>query len=193
MRTLLHVADDGTARLLSQAFLGQLAAGANDLGICTKESLLKQDAKAGAQRFVAAHMPLDQVLDSGAGTVALPGVLVRTVNVPYNDATNPFIHQYHPDHDNKDARFNNFALASGVTDTTAKISDGVESPAITRVCKFTFTASPPPGSSVSSGWGSGVIGGTYSETLSGVHNESLQLDGTFELRRASEIGSILTQ
>jgi hypothetical protein len=58
----------------------------------------------------------------------------------------------------------------------------VEAPAITRVCTFTFTAT-----------GGSVISGTYSEILTGVHRKPIQLTGTFELRRASEIGTLLTQ
>ena len=183
LRTLLHVADDGTARLLSKVFLGTLAAAPNNYGICTQESLLKQDAKASAQRLVAAHMPLDQVI-GGSGSVALPGTLVRTITVPYNDATNPFVHQDHPDHDNTDARFSSIPLPAGA-----------ESPTITRTCSFSFTATPPAGSNVDSGWGSSVIGGTYSEIITGLQraDKPITLSGTFELRRASEIGSIQTQ
>lgn len=176
LRTLLHLDTGGTARLLSQAFLGQLAVAPNDVGICTRESLLKQDAKAQAQRLVAAHMPLDQVI-TGSGTVALDGSLTCTITVPFNDPTNPFVHQYHPDHDNKDARFQ-------------AVGAGVESYDITRTCTFTFTASPPPGSGVTSGWGSSVLGGTYTETISGIHKEPITLSGTFELQRASEIGTL---
>ncbi len=176
LRALLHVADDGTASLLSHVFLGQLAVAPNDFGICTRESLLKQDAKATAQRLVAAHLPLDQVI-TGAGTVALPGTLTCVVTVPHNDPTNPFVHQYHPDHDNKDARFQ-------------PVGPGVESYTITRTCTFTFTASPPAGSTVSSGWGSSVLGGTYSESISGIYKEPIIVSGTFQLNRASEIGTL---
>lgn len=179
LRTLLHVADGGTATLLSQVFLGQLAAAPHNQGICTLESFLKADAKASAQRLVAAHMPLDRVITTGSGSVAVPGVLVRTISVPFDDPTNPFVHQYHPDHDNKDARFQPLAA-------------GVESYTISRSCTFTFTTTPPPGSTVTSGWGSTVIGGTYAETITGIHKDPIQLNGTFELRRASEIG-VLTQ
>ncbi len=87
------------------------------------------------------------------------------------------MHQYHPDHDNKDARGNN-------------LSAGVESYSVTRLCTFSFTAAPPAGSAVTSGWGSDVIGGTYSETITGIHKQAIQMDGTFELRRASEIGTL---
>jgi hypothetical protein len=194
LRTLLHLSDGGTASLLSHVFLGQLAVAPNDVGLCTLESLLKQDTKANAQRMVAAHLPLDQVIITGtgtnSGTVALGESLTRTVTVPYNDPTNPFLHQYHPDHDNRDAGFVPFALPDGVTATTAKISDGVEAPSITRTCIFTFTAAPPEGSDVTSGWGSSVLGGTYSETISGIHKDTITVTGTFELRRASDIGTL---
>ena len=109
--------------------------------------------------------------------------------MPYNDPTNPFLHQYHPDHDNLTARFDPIPLPEGVTAATAKISDGLEVPAITRACTFTFTAAPPVGSTAPlSAWGSSIIGGTYSETITGAHKNLIQVDGTFELRRASEIG-----
>ena len=189
LRYLLHVADDGTARVLSQVFLGPQAAPPHDFGLCTKEAGLKADAKGSAQRIVSVHLPLDRVIDgtagTGSGSVAIPGTLVRKITVPFNDPTNPFVHQYHPDHDNKDAKGN--ALIAGQ-----------ESYNIEREVTFTFTASPPPGSTVTSGWGSAVIGGTYGEVVQGLHKDSagvgtgdgLHLTGTFELRRASELGSI---
>ena len=176
LRTLLHVADGGSARLLSQVFLGQLAVAPNDIGICTREALLNQAAKASAQRLVAAHLPLDQVI-TGTGTVAVPGTLTCVVTVPFDDPTNPFVHQYHPDHDNKDARFR-------------PVGPGIESYSVTRTCTFTFTAAPPVGSTVSSGWGSSVLGGTYSESISGVHKSPVTVSGIFELNRASEIGTL---
>jgi hypothetical protein len=176
LRTLLHVTDAGTARLLSQVFLGQLAAPGNDTGVCTTEALLKQDAKASAQRFVATHMPLNQVVTGAGGLTGLPGTVSCTITVPFNDPTNPFVHQYHPDHDNKDARFQ-------------PLGAGVESHNISRACTFTFTTIPPPGSS-SIGWGSSIIGGTYAETITGVHKNPITVSGTFELRRASEIGTL---
>jgi hypothetical protein len=190
LRTLLHVETGGTARLLSQVFLGQLAVAPNDVGLCTLESLLKQDTKAQAQRMVATHLSLDQVITAGSGSVVLPGTLEFEVKVPYNDPTNPFLHQYHPDHDNRDALFVPFVLPGGVTPNTAKISDGVEAPAISRTCTFTFTTTPPAGSDVTSGWGSSVLGGTYTETISGIHKETINVSGTFELQRASEVGTL---
>ncbi len=103
---------------------------------------------------------------------------MRTVSLPFNAPTNPFVHAYHPDHDNKDARFQ-------------PLGAGVESPTVTRVLSFTFTPAPPPASNAL-GWGSAVIGGTFSETVTGLHRAPLTVTGTFELRRVSEIGLITT-
>jgi hypothetical protein len=177
LRTLLHLSDGGTARLLSEVYLGQLAAAPNEVGLCTSESLLKQDALGSAQCFSSAHLPMDQVITSGSGSFATGQTLTRVIHVPYNDATNPFLHTYHPDHDNKNARGDDLPA-------------GVEAPNLTRTCQFIFTASPPAGSSVTSGWGSSVIGGNYVETMTGIHKDPLILSGTFELRRASQIGTL---
>ncbi|MBE2287812.1 MAG: hypothetical protein IAE77_30420 [Prosthecobacter sp.] len=185
LRYILHVADDGTARVLSQVFVGKLASPGNPPGLCTKEAGLLSTEKAGARRLVAAHMPLDRVLDTGTGSVAVPGSLARTISLPFNDPTNPFVHAFHPDHDNKGA-------------TGAPLVAGQEAYTITRNVTFTFTAAPPSGSSVTSGWGSSVIGGTYAEVIQGLHKDStgvgtgngLNLSGTFELRRVSELGNL---
>ena len=177
MRTLLHVSDNGTARLLSKVYLGRLAAGSNDFGICTSQALLHTASLASARRLSSVHLPFGQVI-TGSGTVAPGSQLSCTITLPYTDPTNPFVHQFHPDHDNRNATFN------------ATLSEGVESYTVTRVGTFSFTATPPAGSTVTSGWGSSVIGGTYSEILSGLHSGSIQLGGTFELRRASELGTL---
>jgi hypothetical protein len=177
LRTLMHLSDGGTARLLSEVYLGQLAVAPNDVGLCTSEALLKQNALASAQCFSSSHLPMDQVITSGGGSFATGQTLTRVIDVPYDDATNPFVHAYHPDHDNKNARGDD-------------LDPDVESPNIIRTCQFIFTASPPAGSTVTSGWGSSVIGGNYIETMTGVHKDPLILSGTFELRRASQIGTL---
>jgi hypothetical protein len=181
LRVLLHVDDAGTARVLSQVFLGRLAPAPYAPGIATKEAHLKADEKANAQRFVATHLPLDEVLATGTGSVALGQTLVRSVSIPFNGPTNPYVHTYHPDHDNKNSRFD---LLTGTLET-------LESPTIGRTFSFTFSPAPLPTSSPL-GWGSTVLGGTYAETITGVHKDPLTVSGTFELRRVSELGSITT-
>jgi len=182
LRYLIHVADDGTTRVLSQVFMGPMAAAPHDFGLCLSEAGLKADAKSSARRSVATHMPLDRALGA-SGSFAIGSSLSCTIATPFNDPTNPFVHQYHPDHDNK----------SGKT----ALGAGQESYNVTRQVTFTFTASPPVGGSAT-GWGSSVIGGTYGEVISGLHKDSvgvgngngLRISGTFQLSRASELGTL---
>jgi hypothetical protein len=182
LRYLLHVDDDGTVKVLSQIFMGPMAAAPHDFGLCLSEAGLKPDAKSAARRIVATHMPLDRALGA-SGSFAIGSSLSCTIATPFDDPTNPFVHQYHPDHDNK----------SGKT----TLVNGQESHTVTRRVTFTFTASPPAGGSTT-GWGSSVIGGTYEEFISGLHRDSLgvgngnglSISGSFELRRASELGAL---
>jgi len=180
LRILLHVDDAGTARLLSQVFMGTLASAGNPVGLCTSETGLKQDAKASARRMSVVHLPLDMVNSTGSGSVALGSTLIRTVSIPFNDPTNPFVHTYHPDHDNLDARPDG---------TATPLASGVESQTVTRQCSFEFSSAAPDGVG-SLGWGSTVIGGTYTEEMTGLHKEAITISGSFTLRRASEDGAI---
>ena len=175
LRYIVHVDDAGNTRVLSQVFLGLLAGESPQSGICTVESALSVADKASARRIVAAHLPLDRVLDGG--TMALGGSLSCTISTPFNDPTSPFVHQYHPDHDNK----------SG---TTALVS-GQESYDLSRAVTFNFAATAPEGVSAT-GYGSNVIAGSYTEVLTGLRKDSITVTGTFTLRRVSEIG-ILTR
>jgi hypothetical protein len=175
LRYIVHVDDAGNARVLSQVFLGQLAGATPQPGICTAESGLSVADKASARRIVAAHLPLDRVLNGG--TMALGGSMNCTISTPFNDPTSPFVHQYHPDHDNK----------SG---TTALVS-GQESYDLSRAVTFAISATAPEGVSAT-GYGASVIAGNYTEILTGLRKDSITVTGTFTLHRVSEIG-VLTQ
>jgi len=196
LRYIMHVADDGTARILSQVFMGKLASFGNPLGLCTKEAGLLQTEKAAATRFVSVHLPLDRVI-GGAEDLnnmntfnydlnSYNSRMQRTISLPFDDPTNPFVHKFHPDHDNKAP--NGDPLVAGQ-----------ESYTVTRQVTFQFTSTAEQvGSTSSLGWGSSVIGGFYEEVISGLHKDSvgvgygngLKLEGTFELRRVSDIGSL---
>jgi hypothetical protein len=173
LRYIVHVDDAGAARVLSQVYLGQLTGATPQPGICTVESLLDPADKASARRIVAAHLPLDRVLDGG--TMALGGSLSCTISTPFNDPTSPFVHQYHPDHDNK----------SGTTPLEA----GQESYDLGRAVTFAISAAAPAGVSAT-GYGASVIAGNYTEVLTGLRKDSVTVTGTFSLRRVSEIGTL---
>ncbi len=190
LRVILHVADDGNARLLSEVYLGPLASDPTGVGLATVEGALAAASKANARRITAAHLPPDTVADDtmGTGAVAIGQTLTRTITIGFNAPTNPYVHTYHPDHDNRNARFD------------AMLPAGEESPTITRALSFAFTATPPAGTS-SQGWGSAVIGGNYTEVISGLRRAKLSdgsttsdvtVSGTFVLTRVSEVGSLST-
>ena len=173
LRYIVHVDDAGAARVLSQVYLGQLAGATPQPGICTAESALSVADKASARRIVAAHLPLDRVLDGG--TMALGGSMSCTITTPFDDPTSPFVHQYHPDHDNK----------SGTT----PLVSGQESYDLSRAVTFAISATAPAGVS-DTGYGANVIAGDYTEVLTGLRKDSVTVTGTFSLRRVSEIGTL---
>jgi hypothetical protein len=80
----------------------------------------------------------------------------------HNDGTNPFVHAYHPDHDNLDARFENLLDA------------GRESPAVQR--NITLTFSTPP--AFNPAWGATQLGGTYTESITGLRAQPIVSSGT---------------
>lgn len=85
--------------------------------------------------------------------------------------TNPFLHRYHPDHDNLD---NNFLNAS------------VEAYQVVRNMRLTFTLEDPDGGSLP-GWGDSVVGGVFAESITGLHKNAIFTSGQFRLRRVSAV------
>lgn len=174
LRLLMHLDNAGTNKLLSNVFLGTLDV-SGELGLTTSEALLDSDTLEGASRFSVAHLPLDVVT---AGTWLAGGILRHQVDIPYNDPTNPFVHQYHPDHDNLDARFE------------TSLAAGDESPSIRRTLYFEFTTTEPTGGSTPLGWGSSILGGNFTETLEGIHSDPITLKGHFQIQRVSSIPTL---
>jgi hypothetical protein len=175
---LTHVDSAGNARLLSEAFVGKLSTTGNPRGICISESRVLGFSASDLKpvRYFACQMPTSITSITGTGTMATGSTLSWAIPIPFNDPTNPFVHNYHPDHDNVDAK-------------GRALTAGQESFTINRNCQFTFTSSPPDGSYVA-GWGTTVRGGTYLESISGLHKQVLQVRGTFRMQRVSEIAAI---
>ena len=98
------------------------------------------------------------------------------INLGYNEATNPFVHTYHPDHDNLDARFE------------GSLPEGVESYSIQREVTLKFVSSMP--GLTDPGWGSTLLGGDYNETLTGLRTTPVSVTGTFLLHRISSVPTL---
>ena len=94
--------------------------------------------------------------------------------MPHDHPTNPFLHRYHPDHDNQNARFDGPAM---------------EAFAVTRHIALAFEATPPDGPAVPD-FGYGEMGGGYSEIITGIHKNPIHASGTFRLTRVSRISEL---
>lgn len=108
------------------------------------------------------------------GTFAVGQNLSGTLTMPYDSATNPFKHKYHPDHDNLNARFDGPA---------------VEAYATTRLIELDFTATPPSGPA-GPDFGYNEMGGNYHEVIIGIHRRAIPVSGTFRVSRVSLIGQL---
>ncbi len=106
-----------------------------------------------------------------SGAFAIGHSLTATLTMPYDAPTNPFMHKYHPDHDNLNARFDGPAMESYTT---------------TRQIELDFAASPPNGPPVTE-FGYNQMGGAYRETITGINKNPIYVSGTFSLGRVSQI------
>jgi len=102
--------------------------------------------------------------------------LILESSPEYTSPTNPFLHAFHPDHDNKGSDYKTFKqevnrIVRDVTlefDTTPRVNPD----------------NPPPG------WGVSVLGGTYTERISGLARDPIRVQGNFTLRLASDVDAL---
>lgn len=177
VRLIIHRADDGTVKLLQQAYLGKGLSG--ETIVTPDPSLLDPTALADARRVSSSTFPLDQKIQGSGADLGLSGTTSFTSLLPYTASTNPFVHTYHPDHDNKDRQFSATLLPSGV-----------ESPDITRNIELTFLADAPGTSIDDLAWGSTLVGGDYQEVVSGLRAQDITIKGSFVLQKVSPISSL---
>lgn len=102
----------------------------------------------------------------------LQATLVMEPDLP----TNPFLHRYHPDHNNRDEQNLNFRE---------------EAYRVVRDMQFVF-ALEDPSPLASPGWGSRRVGGVFQESLVGLHRNPIFVSGRFELTRVSAV-AVLNQ
>lgn len=197
LRLLLHVDNSGQVRLLQKVLMmwqnGTYTNAPNGMQatdqpgtyvLVTDDSLIPQfsgaalrNGQAVARRFSSASFALSAPV-ALAGSGAFGGsnsVFVCTNVLSYTNVLNPFVHHYHPDHDNYD------------DSRTTLLADGVECPTITRQISLRFTASDPNGLALS-GWGDNQVGGIYNETITGLYSVPLHVQGNFRLSLASNVG-----
>lgn len=97
----------------------------------------------------------------------LAGTIVIGADLP----TNPFKHRYHPDHDNLDAQF---------------LNPRAESYEVVRSMQLSLLQDDPSGSNPPR-WGDSIVGGTFRETVTGLHRNAIFVAGEFRLQRVSAV------
>jgi hypothetical protein len=199
LRVILHVNTNGQTRLLREviqlfkpATFTNDANGARVQATARREVLLTDDRlvnqfEGGSLRdgqFVGRRISTT-TFDFDASqnnfltlTGTFGGTNVVSGNIAMSSAfpTNPFRHKYHPDHDNFDATFRNVKQ---------------EAYAVARQFELQFSTNAPPGSGLpTADYGYNTIGGTYRETVTGLHKLPLYVQGTFLLQRVSNTGML---
>ena len=176
MRLILHRDADGNIRVLQKAHIGKNSEG--EYVVTADESLLDADALESATRVSTAHFPFNAALTAAGADLGTTGTLSVSANLAHTDAHNPFLHTYHPDHDNKDAQFNLAALPAGQ-----------ESFSVYRSIELEFTDDASTVGVNDGGWGSTVVGGVYRETISGLRAQDIDVQGGFVLYRVNEVST----
>jgi len=106
-----------------------------------------------------------------AGSFGMNGIVSGSIVLEPNFPTNPFLHRYHPDHDNLDAQYVQFRE---------------EAFEVTREFDFFFSADDPEDQNPPE-FGDEEVAGAYTESLSGLHRSTIFTSGTFRMRRVSTV------
>jgi hypothetical protein len=163
--TLRETATPGRYVLLTDpALIGQFSG-----------ATIRDNAEVG-QRFSTVNYDFAGLALPVNGQFAPGQTLQASIVVGTNLSTNPFLHRYHPDHDNLDAQF-------------ATVQ--AEAYEVRRDQQFAIDAQEP-GTRPTPEWGSSLLSGTFTETVTGLHRAPIVARGGFRLTRVSSI-AVLNQ
>lgn len=186
LRLIVHNPASGPATLWQRVFHG-LNASSNAI-IANNESALAPSLLSQARRISATQLPWSEA-NAGwifSGPLRLNSTVSVTVTNPFNQhESNPFLHTYHPDHDNLNERF------------SRELPQGSESYTFTREITLRTL---PPGMDFNARVGAGSsFEGEYLETvrIHGLDRGNGAIDvrrfdvrGSFSLNRISEIPTL---
>lgn len=197
LNLLIHVDDGGTVRLLKEvvqmwedgtynpdgtvATSGRYLLIVNDEKLHLYKGIGRRDGTPVGRRLSSVGFDFDGRYRSMSGSLAPGSALSASFTLPYNHPTNPFMHKYHPDFDNKNATYTGVlgeALEVGRT-VTLEISNRYP-PDLNEAER-----TPPPG------WGDSVMGGIYRETVTGLHKDPIESVGYFTLRRVTDTETLI--
>lgn len=185
LRIIVHnPANGGPAVLLQHVFCG-VDANKNAV-VSTHEGALNRTYLKESRRISASHLPWSTGNAGWVCSMNLDGGFVETtVTTDYDDAAaNPFVHAYHPDHDN---------LNDG---SKTKLAQGAESYTIQRHILLTPT---PPGADFDSHvTRNKTLSGDYAETITllgdqragGADAREFHVRGVFVLNRITDVPTL---
>jgi hypothetical protein len=185
LRLIVHNPATGPATLFQRVYYGFNALSAPILS--NQESALARERLADSRRLSAAHLPWSDANPGWdlSGGLAQGVTVTAMIATEFNDqAANPFLHTYHPDHDNLNASFRN------------ELPQGSESYKVIR--EITLTPQPPAADFNSRVAASQTLRGTYLETIrvqglarsTGPDTRQFEVKGVFELNRLNEIPTL---
>lgn len=194
LRLILHVDAAGVARLLQHVTVmwenGSLKPDPSDPSkqivdepgryvLVAEDSLLPEFGGATVRDGKTVGVRISSAAFGFAAPVPMVGrfddeLVVDNLTVAHDAPLNPFVHRYHPNHDNLDYDFE------------TPLAEGRESFTVSRRLELQFAGEDPDGFMLA-GWGDSLVGGTYSETITGLHKEPLYVAGTFRLHQVSRV------
>ncbi len=189
-RIIVHVDNQATPRLLQQVFLMQVQPDPQDpityparYVLVTDEDLVDnftgvsmRDGEIVGRRISSSVFAFKDPIDLSG---SLTGTLLGTVPMAFGDRHNPFIHAFHPDHDNLNDDF----------DLTPLLPEGRESFTFSREITLEFLPDDPFASALP-GYGHTIVGGNYREKISGVHQKALYVSGSFQLNHVVDVPTL---
>ncbi|MEE4357228.1 MAG: LamG domain-containing protein [Desulfococcaceae bacterium] len=177
MPILLHADAFGNVWLLRDVTLMKKTSGGKEYVLITDDTLLPnyegiilRDGRLVGVRMGSSFFDFDRTENEhlmNEGNIAPDQQLNGTITLGKTHPTNPFRHLYHPDHKNYDPD---------------KPEKGRE---VTRNFTLSFDS---PAADDSPDVGVSVLKGSYRETITGIHKDSIIMEGSFTLNRISQIG-----
>ncbi len=190
LRLIVFNDQSGHCSLLQRVYYGiQAGTQGTNIVVATTESALDSTHLNSARRISATALPwtpANTIWAFTGGPLAQGATLTTTVFEPYDDqAANPFLHTYHPDHNNLNMNFS----------PPTELPVGSESYAITRQITLSVVANSNDFISLTTANSS--LSGLYNETITltglGGATKSYQTSGAFSLKQISPITTLTTQ
>jgi hypothetical protein len=183
LRLIVQNPEAGSAVLLQRVYYG--LDGSTNPVVATYEGALNRDYINEARRISTSHLPwtaenrgwiFNGLLGVGETVTA------SVTNLFNNQVSNPFLHTYHPDHDNLNARF------------SAEVPRGRESYTVIR--DITLNVTPPGDDFESRTAGGRTLSGDYVETIrmlgQGADVRQFETRGFFTLNLITDVAVLTT-